>query len=109
MKSFLTPTFSAFTSHLPKTAHLGLLSLASKSFPCNPTIFLPLKPTTSSPTCSIRSIQSRGVHTEQLTPPSPPGEIHVIVGPMFAGKTTTLLRRIQSESSIGSVKDEIFQ
>ncbi|XP_075647406.1 pentatricopeptide repeat-containing protein At4g16470-like [Castanea sativa] len=102
MKSFLTPTLSAFTSHLPKTAHLGLLSLASKSFPPNPTIFLPLKPTTVSPTYSIHSIQSRGVHTEQLTPPSPPGEIHVIVGPMFAGKTTTLLRRIQSESSNGS-------
>ncbi|XP_076915242.1 thymidine kinase a-like [Bidens hawaiensis] len=29
------------------------------------------------------------------------GEIHVIVGPMFAGKTTTLLRRIKSESSNG--------
>ncbi|KAM4077550.1 hypothetical protein ACJW30_12G146200 [Castanea mollissima] len=101
MKSFLTPTLSAFTSHLPKTTHLGLLSLASKSFPCNPTIFLPLKTTTVSSTCSIHSIQSRGVHTEQLTPPSPSGEIHVIVGPMFAGKTTTLLRRIQSESSNG--------
>ncbi|KAL4596697.1 hypothetical protein ACB092_12G181500 [Castanea dentata] len=109
MKSFLTPTLSAFTSHLPKTAHLGLLSLASKSFPPNPTIFLPLKPTTVSPTCSIRSIQSRGVHTEQLTPPSPPGEIHVIVGPMFAGKTTTLLRRIQSESSNGSFQVEPYK
>ncbi|KAK9068929.1 hypothetical protein SSX86_013045 [Deinandra increscens subsp. villosa] len=29
------------------------------------------------------------------------GEIHVIVGPMFAGKTTTLLRRLKSESSNG--------
>ncbi|KAI3508157.1 hypothetical protein L1887_23161 [Cichorium endivia] len=30
------------------------------------------------------------------------GEIHVIVGPMFAaGKTTTLLRRVKSESSNG--------
>ncbi|XP_031745940.1 thymidine kinase [Cucumis sativus] len=34
-----------------------------------------------------------------LSPPS--GEIHVILGPMFAGKTTTLLRRIQSESCNG--------
>ncbi|KAK7831951.1 pentatricopeptide repeat-containing protein [Quercus suber] len=111
MKSFLTPTLSAFTPLLPKTAHLGLLSLASKSFPRNPTIFLPLnlKPTTVSPTCSIHSIQSRGVHTEQLTPPSPPGEIHVIVGPMFAGKTTTLLRRIQSESSNGSFQVEPYK
>ncbi|KAL9244327.1 hypothetical protein vseg_018114 [Gypsophila vaccaria] len=30
-----------------------------------------------------------------------PGEIHVIVGPMFAGKTTALLRRVRSESSSG--------
>ncbi|KAL6658060.1 hypothetical protein ACP70R_004307 [Stipagrostis hirtigluma subsp. patula] len=29
------------------------------------------------------------------------GEIHVIVGPMFAGKTTALLRRVQAESSNG--------
>lgn len=29
------------------------------------------------------------------------GEIHVIVGPMFAGKTTALLRRMQAESSNG--------
>lgn len=32
---------------------------------------------------------------------SAPGEIHVIIGPMFAGKTTTLLKRIKSESSNG--------
>ncbi|XP_030973028.1 pentatricopeptide repeat-containing protein At4g16470-like isoform X2 [Quercus lobata] len=103
MKSILTPTLSAFTFQLPKTAHLALLT--SKSFPCNPnptTTLLPLKPTTLSPTCSIHSIQSRDVHMEPATlPPEFPGEIHVIVGPMFAGKTTTLLRRIQSESSNG--------
>lgn len=29
------------------------------------------------------------------------GEIHVIVGPMFAGKTTALLRRIKVESNNG--------
>ncbi|XP_058210441.1 thymidine kinase a-like [Rhododendron vialii] len=31
----------------------------------------------------------------------PTGEIHVIVGPMFAGKTTALLRRINSECNNG--------
>ncbi|KAI8007978.1 Thymidine kinase a [Camellia lanceoleosa] len=31
----------------------------------------------------------------------PSGEIHVIVGPMFAGKTTALLRRIKSEDNNG--------
>ncbi|XP_021724516.1 thymidine kinase-like [Chenopodium quinoa] len=30
-----------------------------------------------------------------------PGEIHVIVGPMFAGKSTALLRRVKTESSNG--------
>nr|GMC78975.1 thymidine kinase-like [Ipomoea batatas] len=29
------------------------------------------------------------------------GEIHVILGPMFAGKTTALLRRVNSESNLG--------
>ncbi|KAH7665498.1 Thymidine kinase protein [Dioscorea alata] len=29
------------------------------------------------------------------------GEVHVIIGPMFAGKTTALLRRIQSERDNG--------
>ncbi|XP_055801291.1 thymidine kinase-like [Solanum dulcamara] len=29
------------------------------------------------------------------------GEIHVIFGPMFAGKTTALLRRVNSESKLG--------
>ncbi|CAL5391056.1 unnamed protein product [Camellia sinensis] len=31
----------------------------------------------------------------------PSGEVHVIVGPMFAGKTTALLRRIKSEVNNG--------
>lgn len=31
----------------------------------------------------------------------PSGEIHVIFGPMFAGKTTALLRRVNSESKLG--------
>ncbi|PKI69209.1 hypothetical protein CRG98_010414 [Punica granatum] len=34
-------------------------------------------------------------------PRSSSGEIHVIVGPMFAGKTSSLLHRIESESSNG--------
>ncbi|GAA0170866.1 nucleotide kinase [Lithospermum erythrorhizon] len=29
------------------------------------------------------------------------GEIHVIIGPMFAGKTTALLRRVRFESNLG--------
>lgn len=41
--------------------------------------------------------QSRGLCAEV----GRSGEIHVIVGPMFAGKTTTLLKRMKSESSNG--------
>ncbi|KAL8087997.1 thymidine kinase-like isoform X2 [Apium graveolens] len=33
--------------------------------------------------------------------PTSSGEIHVIVGPMFAGKTTALLRRVKSEAANG--------
>nr|ADK92870.1 thymidine kinase [Hypericum perforatum] len=36
-----------------------------------------------------------------LVPRRAHGEIHVIIGPMFAGKTTALLRRITSESDGG--------
>ncbi|KAK4439449.1 Thymidine kinase [Sesamum alatum] len=41
--------------------------------------------------------QCRGLSTEGARC----GEIHVIVGSMFAGKTTTLLKRMKSESSNG--------
>ncbi|KAI9109068.1 hypothetical protein K1719_020023 [Acacia pycnantha] len=33
--------------------------------------------------------------------PRATGEVHVIVGPMFAGKTTSLLRRVKSEAENG--------
>lgn len=55
---------------------------------------------------TLRSYASSSSHQAQQHPSSSPppsscGEIHVIVGPMFAGKTTSLLRRIQSECSNG--------
>nr|XP_016511912.1 PREDICTED: pentatricopeptide repeat-containing protein At4g16470-like [Nicotiana tabacum] len=46
--------------------------------------------------------QIRVLHTDVSGSGSDSGEVHVIVGPMFAGKTTTLLKRIKSESSSGS-------
>ncbi|XP_062161158.1 pentatricopeptide repeat-containing protein At4g16470 isoform X2 [Alnus glutinosa] len=113
MKSLLTPTFLSFSSHLPEATPLALFSFASKSLPCNPTTFqnpcfVPLKPIIFSPKSSFLSIQNRGVHME-VAPRSSAGEIHVIVGPMFAGKTTALLRRIQSESSNGSFQVEPYK
>ncbi|BAT88996.1 hypothetical protein LR48_Vigan272s002000 [Vigna angularis] len=44
---------------------------------------------------SSSSSLSLSPDTKDLSHPS--GEVHVIVGPMFAGKTTALLRRIKSE------------
>lgn len=50
------------------------------------------------PSQQIRSLET-AVNSSNLQPDS--GELHVIVGPMFAGKTTTLLRRIKAESCNG--------
>ncbi|XVF21097.1 hypothetical protein REPUB_Repub12eG0061700 [Reevesia pubescens] len=46
------------------------------------------------PSISLNSIGSS--HPQRVT-----GEVHVIIGPMFAGKTTSLLRRIKSEGNNG--------
>ncbi|OMO64724.1 Thymidine kinase [Corchorus olitorius] len=53
------------------------------------------------PKPTIYSVPNRKLHSETSQSSSPCGEVHVIVGPMFAGKTTTLLRRIQAESTNG--------
>ncbi|XP_071906536.1 pentatricopeptide repeat-containing protein At4g16470-like isoform X1 [Coffea arabica] len=50
--------------------------------------------------CQMRGLKSEA--TSAAAAASSSGEIHVIVGPMFAGKTSTLLRRIKTESSNGS-------
>lgn len=50
------------------------------------------------PSQQIRSLETV-VNSSNLQSAS--GELHVIVGPMFAGKTTTLLRRIKTESCNG--------
>ncbi|KAK9268223.1 hypothetical protein L1049_010666 [Liquidambar formosana] len=106
MKSVISPPFTTLTSHLSKTRHFPLYFQASKSILCDfPALQIPnfinLKPRTYSLKSSISStsIQNRSSRAEASESLS--GEIHVIVGPMFAGKTTTLLRRIQAESSNG--------
>ncbi|BAT87543.1 hypothetical protein LR48_Vigan09g198600 [Vigna angularis] len=105
MKSLLNPKFSAFSS---KASPFPLFSLPSQptlrfSFRSSsrriPNRLLRLNPPPFSSNNFTCTNQNRSLQTE----PSPPssGEIHVIVGPMFAGKTTSLLRRIQLETANG--------
>ncbi|GMJ14714.1 thymidine kinase 1a [Hibiscus trionum] len=49
------------------------------------------------PSTALNSKDLSGSSHQQRTT----GEIHVFIGPMFAGKTTSLLRRIKSESNNG--------
>ncbi|KAL6520484.1 hypothetical protein OROHE_017072 [Orobanche hederae] len=79
--------------------------LSQPSILCRTTTkFKPIKNPISPPTASvINSLanyskasnysHSRGLCSESVAS----GEIHVIVGPMFAGKTTTLLKRMKTE------------
>ncbi|GLT80197.1 hypothetical protein SLA2020_516500 [Shorea laevis] len=105
MKSLISPTVSPLSLCLPKTAPFALFYSASKlrnPWPLQPPKFLHVKPRIPSPMPPIHSISKRNTQTEASQSTSPPsGQIHVIVGPMFSGKTTTLLHRIQSESITG--------
>lgn len=65
---------SPFSLHLPKSSLFSTALRAHSS-------------SASKPSCSSSV--------------SYPGEIHVVVGPMFSGKTTTLLRRILAEKETG--------
>lgn len=98
-----TTTFSSLfifqNSLLPSIAspiHLYDSLSLSLSLPTLPPP-LPLSPNMSSfkSLVSLSSVVNGGSNN------GVPGEIHVIVGPMFAGKSTALLRRIKSESNNG--------
>ncbi|XP_015575521.1 thymidine kinase a [Ricinus communis] len=93
----LSPPFSPISKTTPS---LFFSNLASKSkLISNVTAFRnPMKP--PSPFLSIIPIQNRCLQSKSSLSHTS-GEIHVIVGPMFAGKTTTLLRRVQSETDDG--------
>ncbi|XP_044462444.1 thymidine kinase a-like [Mangifera indica] len=102
MKSLIAPPFT----HTPLSLYLTKASpFATNSNFCNPTTLQTLrfihsisKPTMASPKLIVRN---RSLLTKTSNSSSSSGEIHVIVGPMFAGKTTTLLRRIQAETEKG--------
>lgn len=85
--------------------------LRSSTFPPRSPLFsLPFRPGVS---CSrlgaVRSVSAAVVAESRSGGGGPAmevraahsGEIHVIVGPMFAGKTTALLRRVQAEAGTG--------
>lgn len=106
MKSLVFSGVSTLSPYVTKATPFSIYFHASKSILCNSHTlknpsFLHVKSkiSFSKPLMSSSSFQSRSFQIESSQSCS--GEIHVIVGPMFAGKTTTLLRRIQSESSNG--------
>ncbi|XP_004295318.1 PREDICTED: pentatricopeptide repeat-containing protein At4g16470-like [Fragaria vesca subsp. vesca] len=97
------------THYITKTTPLSLLSSASKSirsypptqfktpnFLHQPNTFVPYA-SLSSEIAPTGALEMDAASRRQQRS----GEIHVVVGPMFAGKTTTLLRRIQSEKVDG--------
>ncbi|XP_042479319.1 thymidine kinase a-like [Macadamia integrifolia] len=100
----LSPTLSTIIpSHLTKTTPSLFFeisrTLSDKPSSLQSPNFLRLKPFSSFNPSVSTSIESPGSGIE--VPRFSYGEIHVIVGPMFAGKTTALLRRIQTESNNG--------
>lgn len=98
MKSLLSPAFSTFSPHhLPKIKPFlsppqTLISFKSKSIQ-NPHHLILCNSFSSIKASNSSSLTDRGRFSC--------GEIHVICGPMFAGKTTALLQRVQAEMDLG--------
>ncbi|XP_010540833.1 PREDICTED: thymidine kinase a isoform X2 [Tarenaya hassleriana] len=99
MKALIPPSL-----HIPKAQSFALLSVASKSGLCESrplgNLGFAVKSLDRS---SFMAVSRRELQTEVSNSSSLPssGEIHVVVGPMFSGKTTTLLRRMLSERNNG--------
>ncbi|AED93115.1 Thymidine kinase b [Arabidopsis thaliana] len=100
MRTLISPSLAPFSLHLHKPS---LFSTALRfSFSINN-----ITPTNSPPsTISTRKLQTKATRVTSSSSSQPlssssPGEIHVVVGPMFSGKTTTLLRRILAERETG--------
>ncbi|CAL5183999.1 unnamed protein product [Lathyrus oleraceus] len=108
MKSILNPKFSSLSSNFPKLSSFSLFSRPfTSSFRNNQSRFSnPLclnQTTTATPlfiVSSTNSISKSQNRTLQATA-STSGDIHVIMGPMFAGKTSSLISRMKSESANG--------
>lgn len=106
MRPLISPSFSTFfpnlsqpKSSLPLLSFFPLFSLSSvfslcKFIPPQNPKFFHVKPTTMSIMSSFNSIPDIAPHLHA-------GENPVVVGPMFAGRTTTLLRRESINSRFG--------
>ncbi|KAK2967511.1 hypothetical protein RJ640_010152 [Escallonia rubra] len=108
MKSLISPTFSHFTLTLTKPTSLFLFPQPSTSSfgkvrPSQNGNFIHVQPAMHFPNSSA-SLNPSGACASPVE--GSEGEIHVIVGPMFAGKTTTLLRRIRAESTNGRLRTQ---
>ncbi|KAL1826312.1 hypothetical protein ACET3Z_004724 [Daucus carota] len=102
MKSLLSPSLSTLSpilsnprSSFPPISLPLMLNFPSFSAPLSPS-FLHEKPM-----FCHNSSSSNGFSLNKEGFKGPSGEIHVVLGPMFAGKTTTLLRRVRAESLDG--------
>ncbi|CAG7883354.1 unnamed protein product [Brassica rapa] len=102
MRTLISPSLPPlFSLHLPRPS-LFSTALRASRYPLTAPAFslnrLPSNPHRSS--SSRRELQTEAASKSKPFS-APPGEIHVVVGPMFSGKTTTLLRRILSERESG--------
>ncbi|CAN6690262.1 unnamed protein product [Malus baccata var. baccata] len=107
MKALLISSVPHISKITPLSLASSSSSSSSKSFSFspptlsqNPNILLP-KPNIFLPKSTIYSAQNIRCVQMEAESHQRSGEIHVIVGPMFAGKTTTLLREVQSERGDG--------
>ncbi|ESQ31859.1 hypothetical protein EUTSA_v10004737mg [Eutrema salsugineum] len=101
MRTLISPSLAPFSLHLPKPALFSSLLRVSR-YPLTDSAFA----LSRFPVDSHRStVSSRELKTDAASKSfssfSAPGEIHVVVGPMFSGKTTTLLRRMLAEREMG--------
>lgn len=95
MRTLISPSLAPVSLHLPKAS---LFSRVFRVSPSSPSFTLNRFPTRSSVYAGELQTDSKSRSSSSF---SSPGEIHVVVGPMFSGKTTTLLRRMLAEREIG--------
>ncbi|CAL1393823.1 unnamed protein product [Linum trigynum] len=100
------PHAVAFLSAAPKSALFSIYPAVTQ-FPASSS----LRPIMGSSGSMFSRVQNGNFRPAEAAGDSttsyPSGEIHVIVGPMFAGKTTSLLRRVQAESENGRLNEAV--